>query len=104
MKTYTVDFENVTRGQLKDRFLQAFEFKGEFFPREHFSNIIRDLFYAAAQSIDFKHLRATAKCDGEEIFTVKCDTTVDGSRILADISMAKPHDRFRYVRTMCIAE
>lgn len=104
MKMYTVDFENVTRGQLKDRHLQAFEFSGNCFPREHFSNIIRDLFWHAAQSIDFKHLRAIAKCDGEEIFTVKCDTTVDGSRIWADISMAKPHDRFRYIRTMCIAE
>ena len=102
MKKYTVDFENRTRRQ--PRFIEAWEYTGPFFPREHFENIIRVLFYNAASGCDFDHLIARVKCEGSDVFSVKSDTTVDGSRIWATITMAKPHDHFRYLRTMVIAD
>ena len=102
MKNYTIDIFRVGR---KGREL-AMRLE---FPREHFTNreykgiLLPALFDLAGEGPRYKRLDAVVMRDGIKVWTVCCDTKVDGSEITAYLKSARPREIFRPLRAMRIA-
>lgn len=102
MNKYTIEITNHTHS--KSELIEYMELSRERFTSREFKEILlNSLFFFAAESNEFMMLSATVKCDGREVFTVRCDTTVDGSNIRSTITAARPKEKYTYIRTMTIA-
>lgn len=103
MKTYTIRIYLITRtGRELCEILEMQ--RPRFTHREYKDILIPHLFYLACRGIDYRWLCAEIDCDGENVLTALCETSAEGSAIRATIVAARPHERFRRMRTMTIAE
>lgn len=103
MKRYSIDFVQTTRKG--EELALRMEFEREFFSNREYRNyLICTLFDLACEGIEYAHLTAYLKCEGETIMTAKCDTETDGETITAYICAARPREKFRPMRTMVIAQ
>ena len=102
MKKYTVEIINHTAKGAE--LLEFWELDRPRITRQDYRNIITGLFYSAAESIRYAFLSARVRCEGEEVFTVKCDTKKSASSIHSYISAARPREKFVHLRTMTVAE
>ena len=100
-KKYTISVK-----QLKPRsekLLHQIEIEREHFTKNDYNGIVRELFEIAGRGIKYKWLTATVECDGKKVLSIKCDTEVNGSEILALIAIARPRETYKWVRAMYIA-
>lgn len=80
------------------------------FPREHFTNrefrgyLMTHLLDIASVGSYYKHLDAVVMRDGQKFLTVRCDTDVEGGKVIARLVMARPREVFRPLRTATLAE
>lgn len=103
MNDYSIDFYRVGRAgrELTERLE---------FPREHFANrefrgyLMTHLLDIASVGSYYKHLDAVVMRDGQKFLTARCDTDVEGGKVIARIVMARPREVFRPLRTATLAE
>ena len=100
MKKYKVTL--ISEEGCVDYFVEEMRFTDEYFSRERFQSVVGSLFFWAAQSIEYKDIRAIVTCDDFITFIVHCVTTVDGSTIWADLSIDNGEEAKHY-RRMTIA-
>lgn len=101
MGTYTVDIiRHTVRGS---ELLERKEWSGVF-EGWNFKNLVQELFGYAASSIDYHALSAWVGRDGREVFCVTCDTEPCPEGIRADVSVARPQEKFVRLRRMWIAK
>ena len=101
MAHYEVEFKNIKRRS--EEWLETIEFEGAF-TKTAFENVVCTLFFYAAQSIDYKMLDAIVNRDGKKVLHFVMDTHVDGSTIYADLKVARPREKYCFVRRMMIAD
>lgn len=102
MQKYTVEFINHTSKGTE--LLEFWELDRNRITRRDYRNIIACLFYSAAESIRYAFLTARVRCEGEDVFTVKCDTKTSASTIRAYVSAARPREKFVPLRAMTVAD
>lgn len=102
MKKYNVTFISTDRNGITDHLVEEISFTDRFFSRERFQSVVGGLFFWAAQSIEYKDIRAIVTCDDFITFIIHCKTTVDGSTIWADLSIDNGGEAKHY-RRMTIA-
>ena len=74
------------------------------FSKGMYNNTIASLFFYAAQSIDYRCLDEIVERDGTKILHLVMDTHVDGSTIYSILKIARPREKYRFLRTMIVAE
>ena len=52
----------------------------------------------------YKHLDAVVMRDGQKFLTARCDTDVEGGKVIARLVVARPREVFRPLRTATLAE
>lgn len=102
MAKYEIEFKNIKRRS--EEWLETIEFDWPAFNKTAFDNVVCTLFFYAAQSIDYKMLDAIVNRDGKEVLHFVMDTHVDGSTIYADLKVARPREKYRFLRRMMIAQ
>lgn len=99
---YSVDIINHTRkGQ---ELIERIEMERSRLTSREYKNVILGMSYWAAESFRYSALTARVRADGNDLFTIKCDTKQTCSRIRSIFSIARPSERFVRVRSMTIAE
>lgn len=101
MRKYTVEILNHRKGGAE--ILEYIVLECTRMTKRDYSNILMGLTYWASDSYLYKYLTARVCCEGKEVYTIKCDTNVDGSNIRSDILVARPGEKFFRVRTVTIA-
>lgn len=102
MAKYEIEFKNIKRRS--EEWLETLEFDGAF-TKTAFENVVCTLFfYAAQKSIDYKMLDAIVNRDGKKVLHFVMDTHVGGSTIYADLKVARPREKYRFLRRMMIAQ
>lgn len=74
------------------------------FSKSMYDNTVASMFFYAAQSVDYRCLDATVERDGEKILHLVMDTHVDGSTIYSILKVARPREKYRFIRTMTVAD
>lgn len=83
--------------------IEVLEFSRVRFTKHDYRNIVTGMFYWAATSNQYMTLTAEVFCEDEALFTITCDTTIDGAEISCDINVVRPKERPAFVRHMMIA-
>lgn len=102
MRNYRIDFTNLTRKGEEINVIMEFQ-RNHFTNREFRDYLMTQLFSQACEGAEYAHQTAYIKRDGETVLVARCETEVDGSDITAYVSIARPREKFRHVRTMAIA-
>lgn len=103
MNDYSIDFYRV--GRQGRELTERLEF-----PRDHFTNrefrsyLMMHLLDIASVGTYYKHLDAVVMRDGQKFLTARCDTDVEGGKVIARLVMARPREVFRALRTATLAE
>lgn len=99
---YSVDIINHTsKGQ---ELIERIEMDRRRLTSWEYKNIILGMSYWAAESFRYSALTARVRADGNDLFTIKCDTKQTCSCIRSIFSVARPSKKFIRVRSMTIAE
>ena len=77
MKRYRAVFYN------KMQFVGYMEWNAKHLTKERFRQVIGELFFWAAQSYEYKNMKAVIERNGKEIMTIICETITDGSTIIS---------------------
>ena len=102
MAHYEVEFKNIKKRDTE--WLETHEFDWPFFTKTAFDNVVCTLFFYAAQSTDYNNLDAIVKRDGEKVLHFTMDTKTDGSTVYSILRAARPREKYRYIRTMIVAD
>lgn len=87
MKNFQIEFIANHRLGTKKELLELWKIQRERFTSYDYKNIIRNLFYFAAQSYENAFLNARVSEDGNELFTINCNTITGISDITSYISI-----------------
>ena len=101
MNKYTVEVINNTHGS---ELLEYLEMSRSRFTYRDFKKIIASMFFSTAVSNENDSLTAYVKCDGKNVFNVKCNTVTDGSVINSYFSLARPREQWIPFRVMNVAD
>lgn len=101
MKKYTVEFINHT--SKGNEFLEFWEMSRQTFSKYDYKQILRNLFWYGARSYQYAFLTARVRCEGEDVFVIKCDTKTSRDGIYSYVSMARPREQYFPMRVMAVA-
>lgn len=87
MKNFQIEFIANHRLGTKRELLELWKIQRERFTSYDYKNIIRNLFYFAAQSYENAFLNARVSEDGNELFTINCNTITGIADITSYISI-----------------
>ena len=88
-----------------EELLEIHEYDGTpIFSKAMYDNTIAAMFFYAAQSIDYRCLDAIVERDGVEVLHLIMNTHADGSTIYSVLKAARPREKYRYIRTMIVAD
>ena len=102
MAHYEVEFKNIKRRD--SEWLETLEFDWPAFTKTAFDNVVCTLFFYAGLGSKYKMLDAIVNRDGKKVLHLVMDTHVDGSTIYADLKVARPREKYRFLRRMMIAQ
>ena len=99
MKNYSIDIFRVGR---KGREPYArLEFSRDRFTNREFKDyLLPSLLDIASKGKRYKHLDAVCMCEGKKFLTVRCDTESEAESIATRLTMARPREVFRLLRTI----
>lgn len=87
MKNYTVEFIANHKLGTEKELLEYWKMDRERFTHHDYKNIIRNLFYFAAESCENAFLNARISENGKELFTIDCNTITEITNITAHINI-----------------
>lgn len=102
MKNYSIDIFRIGRKGREHSLRLEFP-RDRFTSREFKDYLLTSLLGLAAEGKYYKHLDAVCMCEGEKFLTVRCDTEAEGETVSARITMARPREVFRPLRTVMLA-
>ena len=103
MAQYKITITNQKRRS--QELLEIHEYENApFFSRSMYENTVASMFFYAAQNIDFRFLDAVVEREGEKVLHLVMDTTQDGSTVYSILKVARPREKYRFIRKMIVAE